>query len=261
MCHMSPVRAVLLDLDDTLIVEESHAMAQIRATAALAGADPEGWDEIVLAAARAEWYGSEYHPACKVLGISSWEGLWSTFEGAHPLIAPLADWTGDYRSRTWTRALETTGRGPALAPELSELYISNQRAGHPLAPGATDLVQGALAVGPVAIVTNGPPDIQRLKISQTGLENAFSAVVISGELGIGKPNPLIFGQALDAIGRVTSSASSASEAVMVGDSWERDVEGALGAGLGAVWISHGREPPRDDPRVTIVAGPGDVRFE
>jgi HAD superfamily hydrolase (TIGR01549 family) len=258
MCHMSPVRAVLLDLDDTLIVEESHAMAQIRATAALAGADPEGWDEIVLAAARAEWYASEYHPACKALGISSWEGLWSTFEGAHLLIAPLADWTEGYRTRTWTRVLETTGRDPALAPELSELYISNQRAGHPLAPGATELVQRAVATGPVAIVTNGPPDIQRLKISQTGLESAFSVVVISGDLGIGKPDPRIFGHALEALG---VSHIDPAEAVMVGDSWERDVEGALGAGLGAIWISHGREPPNEDPRVTHVAGPGDVRFE
>jgi HAD superfamily hydrolase (TIGR01549 family) len=261
MCHMSPVRAVLLDLDDTLIVEESHAMAQIRSTATLAGADPEGWDEFVLAAARAEWYASEYHPACKALGISSWEGLWSTFEDAHPLIAPLADRTEEYRSRTWTRVLETTGRDPALARELSELYISSQRAGHPLAPGASELVRRALAVGPVAIVTNGPPDIQRLKISQTGLESAFSVVVISGELGIGKPDPRIFRHALDEIGRVTSSVYSAEEAVIVGDSWERDVEGALGAGLRAIWISHGREPPGEDPRVTVVAGPGDVRFE
>ena len=56
---------------------------------------------------------------------------------------------------------------------------------------------------------------------------------------------------------------------MVGDNWERDVGGALGAGLGAaVWISGGRVPPApgphddgphaDDDRITVARGPADV---
>ena len=255
MCRMSPLRAVLLDLDDTLIVEESHAMAQIRATAAIADADPDGWDEVVLAAARSYWYASEHHPAAQALGVSSWEGLWSTFDGAHELIAPLAGWTETYRLLTWTRALESSGHDPALAPQLSERYIALQRAGHPLAPGATQLVRRAIETGPVGLLTNGPPDIQKLKLEQTGFGSIFLAVVISGEIGIGKPDPRAFRHALDAIG------SAPDETVMVGDSWERDVEGALGAGSSAIWISYGRNPPRTDSRVTVVAGPGDVRFE
>ena len=45
---------------------------------------------------------------------------------------------------------------------------------------------------------------------------------------------------------------------MIGDSWERDVTGALGAGMRAVWISHGRAAPVSDARVTVAKGPGDV---
>ena len=101
------------------------------------------------------------------------------------------------------------------------MYIEGQRAGHPLAPGAADLVRRAVSIGPVALVTNGPPDIQRLKLEQTGLAGHFSAVVISGELGRGKPDPAVFLSAVDALGAESSAA------VMVGDSWERDVEGAL----------------------------------
>jgi FMN phosphatase YigB (HAD superfamily) len=47
---------------------------------------------------------------------------------------------------------------------------------------------------------------------------------------------------------------------MVGDSWDRDIEGALLAGLRAVWISHGREPVRKDHRISVAAGPGEVIF-
>ena len=39
---------------------------------------------------------------------------------------------------------------------------------------------------------------------------------------------------------------------MIGDSWERDVVGALATGMTAVWIADGRTPPEEDPRVTVV---------
>jgi putative hydrolase of the HAD superfamily len=246
------VNAVLLDLDDTLIVEEAHARAQIRATAAVAGVDPDAWEEIVLETARSEWYASDHHRACRNLGIASWEGLWATFEGAHPLIAPLREFVEPYRGATWSRSLERVGQNPELAPELSHAYVEGQRAGHPLVPGAADLVRNAESVGPVGLVTNGPPDIQRLKLEQTGLAGSFSAVVISGEVGFGKPDPGIFEHALEVL------CVDAGDAVMVGDNWERDVEGALSAGLRAVWIAHGREPPREDSRIEVAEGPGDV---
>jgi HAD superfamily hydrolase (TIGR01509 family) len=251
---MSTVRAVLLDLDDTLIVEESHAHAQVRATAELARVDTDTWEKVVFATARATWHAMPNHPACSDLGISSWEALWATFEGALPLFALLRPLAAAYRQQVWSAALEAVDGDPLLAPDLSRMFIEGQRAGHPLAPGAAELVRRAISVGPVALVTNGPPDIQRLKLEQTGLAENFSGVFISGEVGRGKPDPEVFLQAAGSLG------VNPEEAVMVGDSWERDIEGALSAGLAAIWISHGRETPRSDPRVGVAAGAGDVRF-
>jgi HAD superfamily hydrolase (TIGR01549 family) len=249
-----PLRAVLLDLDDTLIVEEAHAHAQVRATAQMAGVEPDVWENILFRTAREAWHASDHHPACADLGISSWEGLWATFSGAHPRIEPLRDFVDSYREQVWTASLETAGRDLLLAEALSRQYILGQRSGHPLADGAGDLVRRAVSLGPVALVTNGPPDIQRLKLEQTGLADHFSAVVISGELGLGKPDPEVFLHAAGSLG------VRPQEAVMVGDSWERDIEGALGAGLSAIWISHGREAPRSDPRVEVADAAGEVRF-
>ncbi|HXQ75394.1 MAG TPA: HAD hydrolase-like protein [Acidimicrobiales bacterium] len=45
---------------------------------------------------------------------------------------------------------------------------------------------------------------------------------------------------------------------MVGDSWERDVLGALGAGLSAVWVAGGRTPPEEFPNVTVVDSVGEL---
>ena len=100
-----------------------------------------------------------------------------------------------------------------LVDTLSARYVEGQRSGHPVLPGAVELVTRLARVVPVAVVTNGPPDIQRLKIEQTGIGSLLSAVVISGETGIGKPDPASYGRALELLG------VAPEHAVMVGDSW------------------------------------------
>jgi len=255
------VRAVLLDLDDTLIEEVAHARSQLRLTADLLdGVDPDTWDDVVIDSARALWYASPYYPEFRQLGFASWEGLWATFEGVHPRLEGLASWSGDYRRLAWRSALRAGGGDThgtdahvdALVDALSARYVEGQRSGHPELPGAVELVQRLAAAVPVAVVTNGPPDIQRLKIEQLGIGPLLSAVVISGETGIGKPDPAAYGRALEILG------VAPEHAVMVGDSWQRDVEGALGAGMRAVWISHGHPAPASDPRVSVARGPRDV---
>jgi putative hydrolase of the HAD superfamily len=213
---------------------------------------------VVIDSARTLWRGSTFYPDFLELGFASWEGLWATFEGVHRRVQGVASWAESYRRDAWRAALEAGGLGgrdaDALADALSDRYIEGQRSGHPVLPGALDLLERLAAEVPLAIVTNGPPDIQRLKIEQAGIASYFSAVVISGEIGIGKPDPAVFGHALELLD------VAPEHAVMVGDNWERDVMGALAAGVRPVWVSHGRPVPDPvpDPRVSVVHGPGDV---
>jgi putative hydrolase of the HAD superfamily len=247
------VRAVLLDLDDTLIEEETFARAQLRSTADLVdGIDRKTWDEVVIDSARSRWHASIYDTEFAKLGFASWEGLWATFKGVHPRLEGLGSWAGTYRAETWRAALRAVGQDPSVGDLLSERYIEGLRSGHPVLPGALELVAQLAAAVPVALVTNGPPDIQWLKINQAGIGSYLSAVVISGEIGIGKPDPAVFGHALELLD------VAPEHAVMVGDSWERDVTGALAVGMRAVWISNGRPTPRSDTRVSVASGPRDV---
>jgi FMN phosphatase YigB (HAD superfamily) len=44
---------------------------------------------------------------------------------------------------------------------------------------------------------NGASCLQREKLATAGLEDYFDTVVVSAELGVGKPDPSIFEHALD----------------------------------------------------------------
>ncbi|MGK5543422.1 HAD family hydrolase [Streptomyces sp. URMC 127] len=95
----------------------------------------------------------------------------------------------------------------------------------------------------LGVVTNGMEDNQRAKIHHAGLSDVVDAVVISGAVGIRKPDPRIFHLALKNL-----RAPAGAPAWMAGDNLNADVGGALAAGLSTVWISHGRALPDDGPQ-------------
>lgn len=251
-----PKRAVIFDLDDTLIVEEAVARSSLRHVAGmLAGHDPDRVVEVVLTSARRLWRAGPCRQICHELGIASWEGLWATFEGGHPVLDDLRDWARTYRPEAWRTALAELGVADgdgALGAAMADAYIERQRRGHPLIEGAADVVRTLAITGRVGLLTNGPSDIQRLKFEGTGLADCFDAVVISGEVGVGKPDRAVFALALERLGTTPPTT------VMVGDSWERDVVGARGGGMAAVWVAGGRPPPEPLPDVTVVDSVGEL---
>lgn len=79
---------------------------------------------------------------------------------------------------------------------------------------------------PVVALSNGNADVGRV-----GLSEFFAASVSAREFGVGKPDPRIFHAA-------ASTAGVASDAVLhVGDDAALDVLGGLGAGMQTVWVN------------------------
>jgi putative hydrolase of the HAD superfamily len=241
-------RHTIFDLDDTLIVEVEVARSSLRQVAGLVPElDPDRVEEVVLETARGLWRAGPYRQLCADLGIASWEGLWATFEGGHPVTDGLRDWARHYRPAAWHDALSALGvDDPAVAEAMAAGYIEAQRRGHRLIEGAEALVRSLAGSRRIGLLTNGPADIQQLKFDATGLADCFDAVVISGEVGVGKPDPAVFALVLDRLGATPETA------VMIGDSWERDVLGALAVGMPAVWVAAGRPPPEERADVTVV---------
>jgi HAD superfamily hydrolase (TIGR01662 family) len=81
--------------------------------------------------------------------------------------------------------------------------------------------------------TSREPAVRRA-LSRLGLERFFDAVVTSQDLGVSKPDPAMFQEALRRI-RVLPE-----EAVMVGNDLDRDVEGAARLGLRTILVTNSR---------------------
>lgn len=98
---------------------------------------------------------------------------------------------------------------------------------------------------PMAVVTNGS-ESQRDKIEALEASRYFEAVLISGEVGIAKPDPRIFRQALSRLN------AAPGQSVFVGDSMEHDIAGARNAGMMTVYIRKGKAEDPDDALCDLV---------
>jgi len=81
-------------------------------------------------------------------------------------------------------------------------------------------------------VTDLTADVQYLKIHRLGLTNFVSQIVTSEEAGVEKPASKMFDLALEKIGL------KASEVCMIGDSYEKDIKGALNKGIKPFWFTN-----------------------
>lgn len=95
-----------------------------------------------------------------------------------------------------------------------------------LLPGALEMMKTLHKRGQVVIVTNGVARAQYGKIENAGLTPYFHHLLISELVGVEKPHPRIFEEALAAAGETDKR-----RALMVGDSPGSDIQGACNAGI------------------------------
>ncbi len=103
----------------------------------------------------------------------------------------------------------------------------------PIDPDAHAVLGALRTRKTLALVSNfdHPPHVYLL-LSELGLARFFDSVVVSGEVGVEKPDPRIFAMAL------AQTGLEPREVIYVGDTAE-DVQGALAAGLCPILIRRG----------------------
>jgi len=86
------------------------------------------------------------------------------------------------------------------------------------------------------VISNGFTEVQHEKIKRSGLAAYFDHVVLSEAVGFHKPSPEIYQAAL------ALSHCSPREAVMIGDGYESDIQGAKNAGIDQIWLTQNYLP-------------------
>ncbi|WP_229071076.1 HAD family hydrolase [Actinoplanes sp. DH11] len=162
---------------------------------------------------------------------------------------------GSDRGGTIDRALTAYGLPPAeaaaLVPALVAAFTGYRPRRLPLFPGAAAALAALSAHYPVACLTDGNPVIQRAKLCATGLSEAFTAVVITDELGgraTRKPHPAGLREAASLLG------TDPGALVMIGDRPGKDVAVAAALGARSIRVRTGEyaHVPDDPPATAVV---------
>ncbi|HEX3608243.1 MAG TPA: HAD family hydrolase [Solirubrobacterales bacterium] len=143
-----------------------------------------------------------------------------------------------------------------IAPELlaSGARFRARELWYAVFADVAEALAGLAESHPLAVVTNGAGCLQREKLAASGLGDLFQSVVVSADLGVAKPDASVFRHALGQLG------VDSADAVMVGDSIAKDVDGALAAGLAAVWVNRNRSSaPADRTDVIEISTLSDLK--
>jgi YjjG family noncanonical pyrimidine nucleotidase len=84
------------------------------------------------------------------------------------------------------------------------------------------------------IITNGFAEVQYRKINNSNIGSYFQTITNSEMAGVKKPNPIIFDYALDL------AKAKKENSIMIGDSLDADVQGALDSGLDAIFFNESK---------------------
>ena len=128
-------------------------------------------------------------------------------------------------------ARELAQLSDAEADAVFERYLALYRANWRACPGAAELIERALTVCRVGVLTNGDQTQQWDKLNAIGLLRPGLQVFASSSLGHAKPAARAF--ELACAGLETPSPAT----VMIGDDYENDVRAARAAGVRAVYVS------------------------
>jgi putative hydrolase of the HAD superfamily len=193
---VTTVRAVFLDVDDTLVDYDSAARASLRA---VFGADAD-------------------YDAFRDLGDHLERFLAGELDFPTMRQQRMAD---------YLVAIEHPGDPVLLERDRYDGLAAHYR----LFDDALPCIDGLRSRGvPIGLITNNESAHQRAKIATVGIADLFDAVVISGEFGVAKPDARIFLHACEQLD------VRPDEALHVGDNQYADAEGAVAAGLRAAWL-------------------------
>ena len=234
---MRKTRAVLFDLDDTLVHIPKRLDARDEAV---------DWEPVTRAQVKllSSVIGADVADKLDLFGFLA--SFWSEYASRYPepraLMPPLEETQWQQGERLLGQMMRSQlGVSTRTTECWRSLFQVNPDAfGRACFPDAfqtlTTLREMELHL---CVVTNriAPSDLVKTELEALGLDAMFDAVLSAGEVGFRKPHTKLFERALDILG------ARAVDTVMVGDNYLLDIEPAVRMGMTGVWKHNRRQRP------------------
>jgi len=213
------LKAVLFDLDDTLYTNFSTG-------------DAYGYERIGEYAEKT--FGIDHAVFVRVMREKR-----KMFSRQQPGMPAIHD-----RVLVAQRTLESFGLNAIRhAPALHQIYWEAMFSKMTLEPSAAPLLKTLQQAGIKRVVcTDMMAYVQMQKIEYLGIADDIDYLVTSEEVGADKPRDIIFLLSLQ------KCHCLADEAIMIGDNFQHDVQGALDIGMGGIWLNRKKEPRPEEKR-------------
>ena len=148
--------------------------------------------------------------------------------------------------RMWLALLDFKIADEALARQMNELFLQLLPTRTILFPDTIEVLQYLRDKGyGLHLITNGFEETQHSKLKSSGLDEFFKVVVTSECSNSLKPQKEIFEYALHQTG------AKVEESLMIGDTIDVDVTGALLVGMDAVHVNYNKTEQEVEPTYTI----------
>jgi YjjG family noncanonical pyrimidine nucleotidase len=116
--------------------------------------------------------------------------------------------------------------------EFSHRYLKYLGEGHFLIPGAQKILEILSGKIGLMLITNGLKDVQRSRLARSTIQQYFSDVIISEEVGAAKPDKQIFEIAFQKMGHPRKK-----DVLIIGDSLTSDIRGGNQYGIDTCWFN------------------------
>jgi HAD superfamily hydrolase (TIGR01509 family) len=191
------IRAVLFDLDDTLLQYRRSSGTLLEESFEAVDIDP-------------------------IFSVEAYYDQFSRF-------ADRTDSVAELRRECFAALCADRGRDPDLGRRVAEVYADERdHRNIEWIAGAHEVMDSLTDRYRVGVVTNSPADAARQKIAAAGIDDYAETVVFAGHDTPAKPAPEPFHRALEAL------SVDPTRAVHIGDSLRSDIAGANAAGLRSV---------------------------
>lgn len=168
------------------------------------------------------------------------EMLWARYRNGFIKVDDLR-W-----KRMWLTLIDFKIGDESLARQMGIEFLNLLPLRKMLFPYTTEILQYLTDKNyKLHLITNGFESTQHSKLKNSGIDKFFIEVITSEGSNSLKPKKEIFDYAF------TKTKSQCHECIMIGDSMEADIQGAINAGIDQVYVNHLNIEPAIQPTFMV----------